>query len=75
MNLDLEELKLSDSYKICKVDKAFLGQTELDLKLVKDSVIEWWGNVGNYSKHGMGYCILHDQQAVCSCVASFLRWS
>lgn len=71
MNLDLEELKLSDSYKICKVDKAFLGQTELDLKLVKDSVIEWWGNVGNYSKHGMGYCILHDQQAVCSCVASF----
>ncbi len=63
-------VELDDSFSIRKVDGNLLKESEYNLDLVKSNVLEWWGNVGDFSKHGIGFCIMHEKQAVCSCTAS-----
>lgn len=72
VELDLDEavISLDADYSIEKVDKALLSKKDLNLELVEQSVREWWGNVGNFGKHGIGFCIVHNKEAICSCVAS-----
>ena len=65
------ERPLDSAFVVRKVDQDLLADKTLDLGLVKDNVQEWWGSVGDFSKHGMGYCVLHDNQAVCACLTSF----
>jgi len=59
-----------DAFEVVKVDKSLFEQAELDLKLVKDNIKDWWGDVRKFNEHGTGYCILHEKQAVCTCVTS-----
>jgi len=63
--------ELKDTYSIRKIDAKLLNEQDLDVEFVKSNVLEWWGSIKNFSKHGIGYCIMHDKQAVCSCVSSF----
>jgi RimJ/RimL family protein N-acetyltransferase len=69
--LDASEYELDEAFELCKIDQALLNRSELNLELVKDNVLEWWDDVNSFKKFGTGYCILHKNTAVCSCVASF----
>jgi len=64
------ENDFNESYSIKEVNSRLLNDDSVNTDLVKESVLEWWGTLKNFNKNGMGYCIVHDKEAVCSCVAS-----
>ena len=61
---------LDETFEVVKVDKNLFEQSQLDLHLLQENINDWWGNVGSFNEHGTGYCILHENQAVCSCLTS-----
>lgn len=71
-NLELNSigLALDETFEVVKVDKDLFEQSELDLRLLRENISDWWGDVPSFNAHGTGYCILHDNQAVCSCLTS-----
>ncbi|WP_430882986.1 GNAT family N-acetyltransferase [Fusibacter sp. JL216-2] len=63
-------VQLDKAYEVHTVNKDLFERTELDLSLVKESVNDWWGSAQKFSENGIGYCIVHENTAVCSCTAS-----
>lgn len=63
-------VELDKAYEVCMIDNDLFQRPELDLSLVKESVDDWWESTQDFNENGIGYCIVHDNKAVCSCTAS-----
>lgn len=69
---DFDTLK-PDDYFLKEVNEELLKNNRYNLEFVKSAIYEWWDSIDDFIKHGTGYCILHNDTAVCSCVTSFMN--
>ncbi|MBS4538780.1 GNAT family N-acetyltransferase [Clostridium sp. D2Q-11] len=67
-----DHIPLEEGYNLRKVDEDLLNNNKYDLEYVKEAIYEWWDSIEDFIKYGVGYCILHNNTAVCSCVTSFM---
>lgn len=67
-----KDLKLEEEFNIRKVNADLLQNKQYDLKFVESAIYSWWDSLEEFINHGIGFCILHNDTAVCSCVASFM---
>lgn len=66
---------LVDGYRLKRVDESLLKSDQYNLEFVESAILEWWNTIDDYLEKGAGFCILHKQTAVCSCVTSFMTGS
>lgn len=66
------DFKLEEEYSLREINEDLLYSKQYDLKLVESAIYEWWDSLEDFIKHGIGFCILHNDIAVCSCVTSFM---
>lgn len=66
-----DNISLEEGYSVRKVDEELLNNS-YNLEYVKEAIYEWWDSFEGFIKYGVGYCILHENKAVCSCVTSFM---
>lgn len=71
-NIDNYSLSLKDDYILKEVDKELFHNKNFNLDFVKSAIYEWWDSIDDFFKCGIGFCILHKDVAVCSCVTSFM---
>ncbi|WDV47798.1 GNAT family N-acetyltransferase [Clostridiaceae bacterium M8S5] len=67
----IKEYDLTVDYIMKRVDKELLDDSNYDMSFVKDAILEWWDSFEDFLNNGVGFCIIHDNKAVCSCVTSF----
>lgn len=70
--IDNYSLSLQDDYILKEVNKDLLHNESFNLDFVKSAIYEWWDLIDDFIKYGIGFCILHNEVAVCSCVTSFM---
>jgi len=70
-HVQTKEINLPQDYEMAKVDRKLLMDSSLDLKMLKDTILEWWDSLDDYLQYGSGFCILNQDESVCSCVTSF----
>ena len=71
-NTYFDSLELEEEYTSKEVNEALLKSNQYNLKFVNSAIYEWWYSIDDFIKHGVGFCILHKDTAVCSCVTSFM---
>lgn len=71
-NISFDNLKLEGEYVLKQVDEDLLKSNQYNLQFVKSAIYEWWDSIEDFIKYGIGFCILHKDTAVCSCITSFM---
>lgn len=61
---------LPTGYQVVPVTQLLMENTGYDMEIVQESIDCWWGQNDRFYKDGVGFCILHENQAVTSCIIS-----
>lgn len=60
------------NYRLHHVDPALLTDSSLDHQLIESAILEWWDSIESFMENGIGVAIYDKDQAVCTCVTSFM---
>ena len=71
-NITFDNLEFEDKYTLKEVNEDLLKNDKYNLEFIKSAIYEWWDSINDFIKHGVGFCILYNNTAVCSCVTSFM---
>ncbi|MFW6287581.1 MAG: GNAT family N-acetyltransferase [bacterium] len=73
-NIDYDNYiqNLDKGYIVRKVDLDLLRNRSLDLEYVISAIYEWWDSIEDFLNNSIGYCIIHNDTTVCSCLTSFM---
>ena len=69
---NFNDFNLEEEYTLRKLNMDLLQSEQYDLKFVEDAIYQWWDSIEKFIDYGIGFCILHKDIAVCSCVTSFM---
>lgn len=67
----LNEVSIDSDYSVKSVNRELLDSNLENLDFIKSIILEWWDSEEDFLKNGVGFCILHGQKVVSSCVTSF----
>jgi len=71
-SISFNNLELEEDYILKEINEDLLENKQYNLEFVKSAIYEWWDSIDDFIKNGVGFCILHKDAAVCSCVTSFM---
>ena len=60
-------------YRLHDVDPALLTDSSLDHQLLESAILEWWDSIDSFMENGIGAAIYYKNQAICTCVTSFMN--
>jgi len=71
-SISFDYLPLEEGYTLKEINEDLLNNNEYNLDLVISNINEWWESIDDFIKNGVGFCILHKDTAVCTCMTSFM---
>ncbi len=66
------ELK-DEAFTLRRVNPALLADPALDNHFLESAILEWWDSIDAFMENGIGTAIFFENQAVCTCVTSFMN--
>lgn len=69
--LSENNFKLDDEYVLEEINQDTFNCNLSNLDYVESTILEWWESIEDFFENGVGFCIIHNQAAVCTCVTSF----
>ncbi len=68
----LGEIPLHSDYSVKTVNHELLNSNFANLDFIRSVILEWWDSEEDFLEKGIGFCILHGQEIVSSCISSFV---
>lgn len=68
----LESIGVQKGLGVRQVDLGLLQSAIGNLDFVESIILEWWDSIDEFCKKGTGYCVVHNNSIVSSCVSSFV---
>lgn len=64
---------IDTAYTLRRVDPVLLADPVLDNRFLESAILEWWDSIDAFMENGVGTAIYFEDQAVCTCVTSFMN--
>ncbi|QOR35302.1 GNAT family N-acetyltransferase [Clostridium sp. 'deep sea'] len=72
-NFNEPSYELKQDYTVKAIDLQLLNSEISNYDFLESIIITWWGSIDNYLKHGVGYCVMHNNMVISSCVTSYKK--
>lgn len=59
-------------YQLHFVNRELLSNPSMDTAYLKSAILEWWDSVDVFLENGIGTAVFFENQAICTCVTSFM---